>query len=146
MRRHIESLGKPCIVKSVLKALPGRLDIKRHSPSILYIPEARIISKQSVQLLLISANEMRVESVLPVIIRSNIKWEFLDLGGWHCLQHIEVTNEHIEVHCLNEPIVQSARYLILKEANMSGSIMEQLLNGLWSISLFSIGGNTLFFV
>ena len=126
--------------------MTGKIDIKRHSPSILYIQEARTISKQRGILLLISANEMRVESVLPVIIRSNIKWEFLDLGGWHCLQHVEVTNEHIEVHCLNEPIVLSARYLILKEANMSESIMEQLLNGLWSIRLFSIGGNILFFV
>ena len=85
---------------------------------------------------------MRTESVLPVIIRSDVKWEFLDLGGWHCLQHVEVTNEHIEVHCLNEPIVLSARYIILKEANMSGSIMEQLLNGLWSVRLFSNGGNS----
>ena len=86
---------------------------------------------------------MRVKSVLPVIIRSNIKWEFLDLGGWHCLQHVEVTKEHIKVHCLNEPIVLSARYLILKEANISGSIMEQLLNGLWSLTLFSDRGNFL---
>ena len=29
---------------SVLKALPGKLDIKRHSPSILYIPESQEIS------------------------------------------------------------------------------------------------------
>ena len=26
---------------SILKALPGKLDIKRHSPSILYVPGAR---------------------------------------------------------------------------------------------------------
>ena len=26
---------------SVLKALPGKLDIKRHSPSILYLPESQ---------------------------------------------------------------------------------------------------------
>ena len=31
---HVESLGKST---SVLKALPGKLDIKRHSPSILHI-------------------------------------------------------------------------------------------------------------
>ena len=30
LRTHVESLG-------VLKALPGKLDIKRHSPSILYV-------------------------------------------------------------------------------------------------------------
>ena len=33
LRMHVESLGKPCDVK----ALPGKLDIKRHSPSSLYI-------------------------------------------------------------------------------------------------------------
>ena len=39
LRTHVESLGKPCDVStSILKALPGKLDIKRHSPSILYIP------------------------------------------------------------------------------------------------------------
>ena len=37
LRTHVESLGKPRDVKSLLKALPGKLDIKRHSPSILYI-------------------------------------------------------------------------------------------------------------
>ena len=57
-RTHVESLGKPRDVNkrsqrlrermlnrsaslamstSVLKALPGKLDIKRHSPSILYL-------------------------------------------------------------------------------------------------------------
>ena len=37
LRTLFESLGKPRDVKSVLKALPGKLDIKRHSSSILYI-------------------------------------------------------------------------------------------------------------
>ena len=36
-RMHIESLGKPRDLTSVLEALPGKLDITRHSPSILYI-------------------------------------------------------------------------------------------------------------
>ena len=34
---HVESLGKPCDSTSVLKALPGKLDIKRHLPSILFL-------------------------------------------------------------------------------------------------------------
>ena len=34
LRTHVESLGKPRDSTSVLKALPGKLDIKRHSPSI----------------------------------------------------------------------------------------------------------------
>ena len=37
LRTHVESLGKPRDVTSVHIALPGKLDIKRHSPSILYI-------------------------------------------------------------------------------------------------------------
>ena len=35
-RTHVKSLGKPRDSTSVLKAWPGKLDIKRHSPSILY--------------------------------------------------------------------------------------------------------------
>ena len=34
---HVESLGKPSMSTSILKVLPGKLDIKRHSPSILYL-------------------------------------------------------------------------------------------------------------
>ena len=36
-RTRVESLHKPRDSTSVLKALPGKLDIKRHSPSILYV-------------------------------------------------------------------------------------------------------------
>ena len=34
-RRHVESLCKPCDVNCVLKVLPGKLDMERHSPSIV---------------------------------------------------------------------------------------------------------------
>ena len=37
LRMHVESLASLAMSTSVLKALPGKLDIKRHSPSILYI-------------------------------------------------------------------------------------------------------------
>ena len=40
LRRHIklfESLGKPRDSTNILKALPVKFDIKRHSPSILYM-------------------------------------------------------------------------------------------------------------
>ena len=37
LRTHVESLGKPRDVNNVLKALPGKLDMKRHSSNILYI-------------------------------------------------------------------------------------------------------------
>ena len=36
-RTHVESLGKPRVVNKVLEALPGKLDTKIHSPSILYV-------------------------------------------------------------------------------------------------------------
>ena len=36
LRTHVESLGKPRNVNNLSQALPGKLDIKRHSPSILY--------------------------------------------------------------------------------------------------------------
>ena len=36
-RTHVQSLGKPCDSTSILKALSGKLDIKRHSPSSLYL-------------------------------------------------------------------------------------------------------------
>ena len=37
LRTHAESLDNLAMSTSVLKALPGKLDIKRHSPSILYV-------------------------------------------------------------------------------------------------------------
>ena len=40
LRAHVESPGKPGDSTSVLKTLPGNLDIKRHSPTILYTPVA----------------------------------------------------------------------------------------------------------
>ena len=37
LRAHVKWLSKPRNSTSILEALPGNLDIKRHSPSILYI-------------------------------------------------------------------------------------------------------------
>ena len=42
---HVESLGKPRDSTSVLYALPGKLDIKSHSPSILYLMENTYVGK-----------------------------------------------------------------------------------------------------
>ena len=36
-RIHVESFGKPHDSTSGLEALPGKLDIKRHSPSMIYV-------------------------------------------------------------------------------------------------------------
>ena len=40
---HVESLGKPHDSTSALEALPGKLDIKRHLFSILYITSKAIV-------------------------------------------------------------------------------------------------------
>ena len=37
LRTHVD-IARPAMSTSVLKAEPGNLDIKRHSPSTLYIP------------------------------------------------------------------------------------------------------------
>ena len=37
MRRHVESLSRASQFNNVLEALPGTVDIKRHSPSSLYL-------------------------------------------------------------------------------------------------------------
>ena len=37
LRTHVECSTSLAVSTSVLKALPGKLDIKRHSPSILYV-------------------------------------------------------------------------------------------------------------
>ena len=36
-RTRVKSLVKPRDSSSILEALPGKLDTKRHSPSILYV-------------------------------------------------------------------------------------------------------------
>ena len=77
---------------------------------------------------------------VPTILLSDYKWDFLDHGAWRCLDYKVVSTDHIDVHCLNEPLVLSARFLILKEVNMDGSIMEQIVKGLWSFRLFTKGG------
>ena len=37
LRLYVESSASLALSTSVFKALPGKLDIKRHSPSILYL-------------------------------------------------------------------------------------------------------------
>ena len=46
LRMHVESLGSLAMSTCILKALPGKLDIKRHLPSILYITSRHMTSKQ----------------------------------------------------------------------------------------------------
>ena len=77
---------------------------------------------------------------VPTILLSDYKWDFLNHGAWRCLDYKVASIDHIDVHCLNEPLVLSARFLILKEVNMNESIMEQIVKGLWSFRLFTKGG------
>ena len=44
LRTPLESLGKLEMSTSILKALPGHFDIKRHSPSILYLSDTFYIN------------------------------------------------------------------------------------------------------
>ena len=44
LRMHVKSLDMPCDSTSVFKALPGKLDIKRHSSSIFYANKSYIHS------------------------------------------------------------------------------------------------------
>ena len=41
LRSHVVSLGKPRDVNMRSQSLVGKLDIKRHSPSILYLLEIK---------------------------------------------------------------------------------------------------------
>ena len=41
LRSHVESLSKPRDVNMRSQSLVGKLDIKRHSPSILYLLEIK---------------------------------------------------------------------------------------------------------
>ena len=80
------------------------------------------------------------ELKVPTILLSDYKWDFLNHGAWRCLDYKVVSVDHIDVHCLNEPLVLSARFLILKEVNVNESIMEQIVKGLWSFRLFTKRG------
>ena len=82
---------------------------------------------------------------LPVILRSYQKWKQLKDSVWHCLQHREVTDDHIDVHCLNERTVLSARYLVLIETHSPGSVMGAHREVSLSIQLFSDGGILFYF-
>ena len=41
----LDRLARLTMSTSVLKALPGKLDMKRHSPSILYLSIARLFAQ-----------------------------------------------------------------------------------------------------
>ena len=50
---------------SILKALPGKLDIKRHSPSILYI-QSQVISRQANGPIVQKVNIMSIHKFHPI--------------------------------------------------------------------------------
>ena len=81
LRTLVESLGKPRDVNKRSQSLPGKLDIKRHSPSYLYIsaslamstsvlkalPGKLDIKRHSPSILYISANLAMTTSVLKAL-------------------------------------------------------------------------------
>ena len=77
---------------------------------------------------------------LPAILRSQEKWNFLEHAAWICFQHTEITETYIDVHCLNEPTVLSARYLILKEIQTSEWVLDGLQQGYFTMDFFSNKG------
>ena len=62
-RTHIESLSKPRDLTNVLEALTGEFDIKRHSPSNLYIYGSHFI------LALLLVNENNADKNTPKKIK-----------------------------------------------------------------------------
>ena len=50
---------------SLLKALPGKLDIKKHSPSILYIPEDRLSFSDTAPQLIASNDSLELKRLSP---------------------------------------------------------------------------------
>ena len=48
-KKHVESLGKPRNSTSVLEALLGKLNFKRHSPSILYLFQRIVTERDSLK-------------------------------------------------------------------------------------------------
>ena len=56
-----------CQQASILKALPGKLDIKRHSSSMLYVDLLEILLVNSV----VYVNVKQICQVMPVITKKN---------------------------------------------------------------------------
>ena len=50
---YVESLGILAMSTSVLKALPGKLDFKRHSPSIFYVSPIKGFIYQSEKFIIV---------------------------------------------------------------------------------------------
>ena len=80
------------------------------------------------------------KSVVPNILLSHRKWRFHSNGALHCLRHIATQDKVIHIKCLNSPVT-SGRYLVLGFDDIRYSLhREQLLNGEWQITVFSIEG------
>ena len=80
------------------------------------------------------------ELKIPTILRSHRKWSFLHHGAWRCLNYTERAASHVDIHCLNEPIVLSTRHLILKESQRSDNALIGLQEGSLSLQFFSNRG------
>ena len=74
---------------SVLKALPGKLDIKRHSPSILYIPASLAMSTSILKAL---PGKLDIKRRKPGILNlSEGECNFDRIASGHVLGHTLIT-------------------------------------------------------
>ena len=77
------------------------------------------------------------ELEIPIIIRGQKQWEFSIHGACRCLQHTVVTTKHIDVYCVNELFILSARYLALKGDGRPNTMFSKIQAGTWSVWLLS---------
>ena len=77
------------------------------------------------------------ELEIPIIIRGQKQWEFSIHGACRCLQHKVVTTKHIDVYCVNELFILSARYLALKGDGRPNTMFSKIQAGTWSVWLLS---------
>ena len=86
-RMHVESLVKPCDSTSVLKVLSGKPDIKRHSPSILYISASLAIQQAFPKPCLVNLISKDTHLVLSIYFCLFNSWENM---LWHGSDKVNV--------------------------------------------------------
>ena len=75
------------------------------------------------------------------ILLSRMKWYFLHLGAWHCLQYQNESDGNI--YCLNDDEFLSVRYITIQD--LSGTVLQKLWARVWSVLLVSGRGECDFF-
>ena len=110
LRTHVESLGKPRESTCVIKALPGKLDIKRHSPSILYI---------SISILSRVRSPLNQKAILLLLLLSTINWE----SNEECWRIVE-SNLLLSQAYLNLTFIQLCYYVVSENKYIPNRMIE----------------------